>query len=249
MCCTWPSPEHEPEAGEVDSLVRVVNVTCVMRFTDSMCCEQTPALSWWCDDMEQTRPSAMRMCTSFCWRLRRDHKSWAPPMLYRCMSLMPMSVVESIVATSASRRPLRRTARSALTTSLPPLLCQHSAGIAGGNDEREQTLNQILAEMDGSEGNNGIIVIAATNRADIPDSALLRPGRFDRRVNVDLPDFNGRMAVLKVRALPVYSCAVRTQLTAWYHFPLFLQRYRSTAARSGVIDDLSGSCTFAVLTV
>ena len=144
MCCTWPSPEHEPEAGEVDSLVRVVNVTCVMRFTDSMCCEQTPALSWWCDDMEQTRPSAMRMCRSFCWRLRRDHKSWAPPMLYRCMSLMPMSVVESIVATSASRRPLRRTARSALTTSLPPVLCQHSAGIAGGNDEREQTLNQTL---------------------------------------------------------------------------------------------------------
>ncbi|KAG5176345.1 FtsH protease [Tribonema minus] len=77
---------------------------------------------------------------------------------------------------------------------------QRGAGIAGGNDEREQTLNQILTEMDGFEGNPGIIVIAATNRADILDSALLRPGRFDRRVNVDLPDFSGRMAVLKVHA-------------------------------------------------
>ncbi|CAN0161824.1 unnamed protein product, partial [Phaeothamnion confervicola] len=66
---------------------------------------------------------------------------------------------------------------------------QRGAGIAGGNDEREQTLNQILTEMDGFEGNPGIIVIAATNRADILDSALLRLGRFDRRVTVDLPDF------------------------------------------------------------
>ncbi|KAG5177322.1 metalloprotease [Tribonema minus] len=77
---------------------------------------------------------------------------------------------------------------------------QRGAGIAGGNDEREQTLNQILTEMDGFEGNNGIIVIAATNRADILDNALLRPGRFDRRVNVDLPNFTGRIAILKVHA-------------------------------------------------
>merc|ERR1719388_436490 len=68
----------------------------------------------------------------------------------------------------------------------------------GGNDEREQTLNQILTEMDGFQGNTGVIVIAATNRADVLDSALVRPGRFDRRVPVDLPDVKGRVDILKV---------------------------------------------------
>lgn len=77
---------------------------------------------------------------------------------------------------------------------------QRGAGIAGGNDEREQTLNQMLTEMDGFEGNSGVIVLAATNRADVLDSALLRPGRFDRRVVVDLPDFSGRLAILKVHS-------------------------------------------------
>jgi cell division protease FtsH len=71
-------------------------------------------------------------------------------------------------------------------------------GMGGGNDEREQTLNQILTEMDGFEGNSGVIVIAATNRADVLDAALIRPGRFDRRVPVDLPDKDGRLAILKV---------------------------------------------------
>lgn len=75
---------------------------------------------------------------------------------------------------------------------------QRGTGIGGGNDEREQTLNQLLTEMDGFEGNTGIIVIAATNRADILDSALLRPGRFDRQVAVSVPDFNGRLAILEV---------------------------------------------------
>lgn len=75
---------------------------------------------------------------------------------------------------------------------------QRGGGMAGGNDEREQTLNQMLTEMDGFDGNTGIIVMAATNRADVLDSALLRPGRFDRRVLVDLPDFKGRIAILKV---------------------------------------------------
>merc|ERR1712048_1118811 len=70
----------------------------------------------------------------------------------------------------------------------------------GGNDEREQTLNQILTEMDGFQGNTGVIVIAATNRADVLDSALIRPGRFDRRVPVDLPDVKGRVAILKVHS-------------------------------------------------
>jgi len=73
-------------------------------------------------------------------------------------------------------------------------------GMGGGNDEREQTLNQILTEMDGFEGNSGVIVIAATNRADVLDSALLRPGRFDRRVPVDLPDKDGRVSILKVHS-------------------------------------------------
>eukprot|EP00192_Tetraselmis_astigmatica_P008373 CAMPEP_0117678048 /NCGR_PEP_ID=MMETSP0804-20121206/17068_1 /TAXON_ID=1074897 /ORGANISM="Tetraselmis astigmatica, Strain CCMP880" /LENGTH=691 /DNA_ID=CAMNT_0005487367 /DNA_START=98 /DNA_END=2173 /DNA_ORIENTATION=+ len=73
-------------------------------------------------------------------------------------------------------------------------------GVGGGNDEREQTLNQLLTEMDGFEGNTGIIVIAATNRADILDPALLRPGRFDRQVTVDVPDLKGRIEILKVHA-------------------------------------------------
>ncbi|CAN6476914.1 unnamed protein product [Victoria cruziana] len=77
---------------------------------------------------------------------------------------------------------------------------QRGTGIGGGNDEREQTLNQLLTEMDGFEGNTGIIVIAATNRADILDSALLRPGRFDRQVTVDVPDVRGRTEILKVHA-------------------------------------------------
>ncbi len=77
---------------------------------------------------------------------------------------------------------------------------QRGAGLGGGHDEREQTLNQILVEMDGFDPNTGVIVLAATNRPDILDSALLRPGRFDRRVILDWPDMNGRMAILKVHS-------------------------------------------------
>ncbi len=77
---------------------------------------------------------------------------------------------------------------------------QRGAGIGGGNDEREQTLNQLLTEMDGFEGNAGIIIIAATNRPDVLDSALLRPGRFDRQVSVDLPSYKGRLKILEVHA-------------------------------------------------
>ncbi|TVP66660.1 MAG: ATP-dependent zinc metalloprotease FtsH [Nodularia sp. (in: Bacteria)] len=77
---------------------------------------------------------------------------------------------------------------------------QRGTGIGGGNDEREQTLNQLLTEMDGFEGNTGIIIIAATNRPDVLDSALLRPGRFDRQVMVDAPDLKGRAEILSVHS-------------------------------------------------
>ena len=82
---------------------------------------------------------------------------------------------------------------------------QRGAGLGGGHDEREQTLNQLLVEMDGFEGNSGVIVMAATNRVDILDPALLRPGRFDRQVYVGLPDIQGRKEVLQVhsRAKPL----------------------------------------------
>ena len=77
---------------------------------------------------------------------------------------------------------------------------QRGAGLGGGNDEREQTLNQLLTEMDGFEGNSGIIIVAATNRPDVLDSALMRPGRFDRQVTVDRPDYSGRLQILHVHA-------------------------------------------------
>ena len=74
---------------------------------------------------------------------------------------------------------------------------QRGAGLGGGHDEREQTLNQLLVEMDGFDANDGVIVMAATNRADILDKALLRPGRFDRQVYVGLPDVKGREEILQ----------------------------------------------------
>ena len=77
---------------------------------------------------------------------------------------------------------------------------QRGAGLGGGNDEREQTLNQLLTEMDGFEGNSGIIIVAATNRPDVLDAALMRPGRFDRQVVVDRPDYAGRLQILGVHA-------------------------------------------------
>ena len=77
---------------------------------------------------------------------------------------------------------------------------QRGAGLGGGNDEREQTLNQLLTEMDGFEGNTGIIIVAATNRPDVLDAALMRPGRFDRQLTVDRPDYAGRLQILGVHA-------------------------------------------------
>ncbi|MBR6423307.1 MAG: AAA family ATPase, partial [Bacteroidales bacterium] len=77
---------------------------------------------------------------------------------------------------------------------------QRGSGLGGGHDEREQTLNQLLVEMDGFGSNEGVIVMAATNRADILDNALLRPGRFDRQVYVGLPDIKGREEILQIHA-------------------------------------------------
>lgn len=112
--------------------------------------------------------------------------------------------VEMFVGVGASRvRDLFETAK----TSAPSLIFideidavgrQRGAGLGGGHDEREQTLNQLLVEMDGFDQNRGVILIAATNRPDVLDPALLRPGRFDRRVTVDNPDANGRKEILKI---------------------------------------------------
>ena len=90
---------------------------------------------------------------------------------------------------------------------------RNNGGVGGGHDEREQTLNALLVEMDGFEANSSVIVLAATNRADVLDAALLRPGRFDRRISVDLPDANGRLQILKVHARKVKmdaSCDLET---------------------------------------
>ncbi|MEI2611817.1 MAG: AAA family ATPase [Candidatus Promineifilaceae bacterium] len=98
---------------------------------------------------------------------------------------------------------------------------QRGAGLGGGHDEREQTLNQILVEMDGFSNETNVIVIAATNRADVLDPALLRPGRFDRKVIVDLPDVRGREAILKIHArgkpiTPDVSLSDISRLTAGF---------------------------------
>src|SRR5690606_4443735 len=112
---------------------------------------------------------------------------------------------------------------------------QRGAGLGGGNDEREQTLNQMLVEMDGFDTNAGVIVVAATNRPDILDAALLRPGRFDRQVYVTLPDIRGREQILNVhmRKIPV-SSDVNPSIIA-----------RGTPGMSGA--DLANLCNEAAL--
>ena len=115
--------------------------------------------------------------------------------------------VEMFVGVGASRvrdlfRRAKKTAPSIVfIDEIDAVGRQRGAGLGGGHDEREQTLNQILVEMDGFDTDTHVIVIAATNRPDILDPALLRPGRFDRRVTIDLPDINERAAILKVHAV------------------------------------------------
>tara|TARA_Y100001968_G_scaffold10981_1_gene9192 strand:- start:1308 stop:3035 length:1728 start_codon:yes stop_codon:yes gene_type:complete len=114
--------------------------------------------------------------------------------------------VEMFVGVGASRvRDLFNTAKSkspciVFIDEIDSIGRQRGAGIGGGNDEREQTLNQLLTEMDGFEANNGVIVIAATNRPDVLDQALIRPGRFDRRIYISLPDRRARLKILSVHA-------------------------------------------------
>ena len=84
----------------------------------------------------------------------------------------------------------------------------------GGNDEREQTLNQLLTEMDGFDGSKGVVILAATNRPDSLDPALLRPGRFDRRIPVELPDLQGREDILKVHAKKDQNCEIMSDFDA-----------------------------------
>ena len=121
-------------------------------------------------------------------------------------SISGSDFVEMFVGTGASRvRDMFKNAQKSapcivFIDEIDAVGRQRGAGMGGGNDEREQTLNQLLVEMDGMTDNNGIVIIAATNRPDVLDPALLRSGRFDRRVTVNLPDIKGREEILQVHA-------------------------------------------------
>jgi cell division protease FtsH len=135
-------------------------------------------------------------------------------------SMAASEFVEMFVGVGASRvRDLFRKAKAKapciiFIDEIDAVGRQRGAGIGGGNDEREQTLNQLLTEMDGFEENSGVILLAATNRPDVLDAALMRPGRFDRRIQVDLPDRRGREEILAVHARS-RPLAETVDLSAW----------------------------------
>jgi cell division protease FtsH len=135
-------------------------------------------------------------------------------------SMAASEFVEMFVGVGASRvRDLFRKAKAKapciiFIDEIDAVGRQRGAGIGGGNDEREQTLNQLLTEMDGFAENSGVILLAATNRPDVLDTALMRPGRFDRRITIDLPDRRGREAILAVHARS-RPLAAAVSLSAW----------------------------------
>jgi len=135
-------------------------------------------------------------------------------------SIAASEFVEMFVGVGASRvRDLFRKAKAKapciiFIDEIDAVGRQRGAGIGGGNDEREQTLNQLLTEMDGFADNSGVILLAATNRPDVLDTALMRPGRFDRRITIDLPDRGGREAILAVHARS-RPLAAAVSLSAW----------------------------------
>ena len=127
------------------------------------------------------------------------------------------------------------------------------AGLGGGHDEREQTLNQLLVEMDGFEGGEGVIVIAATNRPDVLDPALLRPGRFDRQVVVGLPDVKGREQILRVhmRSVPLADDVERDDHRA-RHAGLLRRRPGQPRQRGGAVRrarERARTCAWSTSTV
>ena len=159
-----------------------------------------------------TRPWGRKSPRACCWSGRRGpaRRSWPGPWPARptCPSSPSAAAISwrcswawarPGCATSSSR-PSGRPLASSLSTSWTPSAGSGACTLGPVNDEREQTLNQLLVEMDGFEANVGVILLAATNRPDVLDRALLRPGRFDRQVVVDAPDIDGREAILKVHS-------------------------------------------------
>jgi cell division protease FtsH len=174
---------------------------------------------WWtsCATRPNSRSSAAAFRAAYCWSAPPGTgktllaKAIAGEAKVPFFSISGSDFVEMFVGVGAARvRDMFDQAKKAapciiFIDELDAVGRQRGAGLGGGNDEREQTLNQMLVEMDGFEGSAGVIVIAATNRPDVLDPALLRPGRFDRQVVVPLPDIRGREQILKVhmRKVPV----------------------------------------------